>query len=189
MNSYWNNRYQNGGNSGEGSYNDYATHKASVVNNLINKDNINIISEYGCGDGNQVGLFKGFKEYHGYDISPYIISKCKEVYKNRADMYFYYEKSELPKSDLSLSLDVIYHIMDDKDLENYLIFMFNNSDKYVLIFSSNHDNNEENKVKDIMVHRIITDIIKRIVVNFELVGVIDNNLKTSAKFFLYKKTG
>ena len=187
MNNYWENRYRNGGNSGEGSYNEYARHKADIVNSLINKLNIKKISDYGCGDGNQISLFEGFKEYHGYDISPYIVGKCTEKYKNRTDMYFHYDKNELPKSDLSLSLDVIYHIMDDNVLENYLTFMFNNSDKYVLIFSSNHDDNEENKARDIMVHRIITDIIKRIIKNFELVEVIDNNLKTSAKFLLYKR--
>jgi hypothetical protein len=41
---------------------------------------------------------------------------------------------------------------------------------------------------DIMIHRIITDYIEKHVNEFELIKTIDNNLATSAKFLIYKKT-
>jgi hypothetical protein len=51
---YWENRYKNGGNSGEGSYALKAEYKANVLNNYIQKLNIKSIIEFGCGDGNNL---------------------------------------------------------------------------------------------------------------------------------------
>jgi len=37
---YWDNRYKNGGNSGQGSYNALAKFKASVINDFIENNKI-----------------------------------------------------------------------------------------------------------------------------------------------------
>ena len=51
---YWETRYKSGGNSGVGSYTKFAEFKASFVNLLIKKYNIESIIEFGVGDGNQL---------------------------------------------------------------------------------------------------------------------------------------
>ena len=188
MNNYWDKRYKNGGNSGAGSYGHYATHKAEVINKIIVDNKIEIVTEYGCGDGNQLGFFDGYKEYYGYDISPSILEKNKKTYENVKRIHFCENRDDLPKSDLSLSLDVAYHIMDEVDLIEYLKYMFSKSKKYVLIYTSNHDDNSENTVPDHMIHRIITNYVDEHIKGFELINEIDNPLPSSAKFFLYKKT-
>ena len=72
---YWNTRYKTGGNSGAGSYNNLANFKAKIINNFIQKNNIQSIIDYGVGDGNQLKLINTEnKIYTGIDVSSIIIS-------------------------------------------------------------------------------------------------------------------
>ena len=50
----WEKRYAKGGNSGAGSYGKLAVYKAKVLNEFIeeNKNEVNSVVEFGCGDGN-----------------------------------------------------------------------------------------------------------------------------------------
>jgi hypothetical protein len=73
MNNFWEERYKTGGNSGAGSYGEYAVYKAQIINDYIIKYNIKTISDFGCGDGNQISLLKGFESYMGHDISSYAL--------------------------------------------------------------------------------------------------------------------
>jgi hypothetical protein len=57
MNNFWENRYRMGGNSGAGSYGEFAEHKANVINNYILKYNIKQYQIFGCGDGNQISFY------------------------------------------------------------------------------------------------------------------------------------
>ena len=40
--------------------------------------------------------------------------------------------------DLAVSLDVIYHLVDDNIYEKYMNDLFNSTNKFVIIYSSNH---------------------------------------------------
>lgn len=55
---------QKGGNSGAGSYNNLALFKASVLNNFIKKNNINMVIEWGSNDCNQIS-FANYKSFIG----------------------------------------------------------------------------------------------------------------------------
>ena len=77
---YWIERYKSGGNSGAGSYNNLAAFKGEVINEFVSKNKIETVIEFGCGDGNQLEYFK-FPSYIGFDISPFIVSKCRERFK------------------------------------------------------------------------------------------------------------
>lgn len=46
-------------------------------------------------------------------------------------------------ADLSLSLDVIYHLVEDEVFETYINTLFKSARRYVIIYSSNSDDNEE----------------------------------------------
>jgi predicted TPR repeat methyltransferase len=184
MNNFWEERYKAGGNSGAGSYGEYAKHKADIINKIIIKYNIKTISDFGCGDGNQISLLKGFEQYNGYDISEHILNSCKEKFKNSENMLFHSSIPNLPEADLCVSLDVLYHIVDETEFENYLYFLFRKSKKFVLIFSSNHNKNNHN-VKNYIFHREFTNWINNN--EFKLIEEIDNNLETSAKFFLFER--
>lgn len=185
MSNYWNERYVAGGNSGAGSYGEYAKHKSEVINNYIKTLEIKTINDFGCGDGNQISLLTGFEKYTGCDISPHIIETCKKRFNGDKRYSFYGYGHEMPRADLCMSLDVLYHIIDYANYEMYLTTLFGKSDKYVLIFSSNHDRNVEGVTH--IYHRNFTNFVDEYVDNFKLVEKIENKLDTSAEFYLYKK--
>lgn len=185
MNNFWENRYQGGGNSGDGSYGEYANHKAEVINNIIMKHQIKSISDFGCGDGNQISLLTGFEKYDGFDVSEFIIKQCQEKFKEQSVMTFHNDINEMPEAELSLSLDVIYHIIDEDDYVSYLKHLFNKSSKYVLIFSSNHNRNDSGATH--IYHRKFIDWVGEHQKEFMLVEEIENFLQTSAKFYLFER--
>jgi hypothetical protein len=54
--SYWEDRYVSGGTSGPGSYDAQAEYKADFLNRFVRENAIGSVIEFGCGDGNQLGL-------------------------------------------------------------------------------------------------------------------------------------
>ncbi len=73
---YWIDRYDSGGNSGSGSYDELALFKAEELNKLVQNEKITKIIEFGCGDGNQLSLSQ-YPAYIGFDISPKALDLCK----------------------------------------------------------------------------------------------------------------
>ena len=55
--------------------------------------------------------------------------------------------------DLSISLDPIYHLLEDNAFNLYMQHLFNSSKKYVIIYFSNNDKKWEKHVR----HRKFTD--------------------------------
>lgn len=131
---YWIERYLKGRNSGAGSYGKLAQYKANFINNFVANNKIKKVIEFGSGDGNQIGLFK-FENYTGVDVSEQVINRCKLLYPH----YEFYTPANIisQQADLTLSLDVIYHLIEDEVFNNYMSNLFSYSSKYVLIYSSN----------------------------------------------------
>lgn len=183
---YWNDRYLNGGNSGNGSYGDSSEYKARVINNIIIENDIELISDYGCGDGNQISLFKNYKTYFGYDVSEFIIEKCKNIFSGITNMFFTTNIIEMPKSDMCISLDVIYHLKDNKALKNYISTVFNKSNKLVVIYSTNYD--YYNPKYPHVIHHNFSKIINSYHKKFELIETLVNPLENNpSQFYIYKK--
>lgn len=136
---YWEERYTKKGNSGSGSYGKLALFKSSILNNFVKKYQINSIVEFGCGDGNQLAMFESHC-YTGYDISHKAIKICKELFQNDSKKNFYHiSEYGGEKYDLSLSLDVIFHLIEDSVYKNYIDTLFSSSNRYVIIYSSNDE--------------------------------------------------
>ena len=153
---YWDELYKAGGNSGEGSYSILAEFKAEIINMFVKEQNIKSVIEFGCGDGNQLKLMK-YPNYTGLDVSPTIISKNIEYFNGDYTKSFFvynsnaFEDNERKfKADLALSLDVIYHILEDDIYEKYMNHLFNASDKFVIIYSSNIDSPPNHHERDHM---------------------------------------
>lgn len=136
---YWEDRYKRGGNSGLGSYGDESEFKSKYINKLISEKNIKTINDFGCGDGNQISLLKGFDKYVGYDVSETAILNCKKKFENEKQFVFVNHISKMKSSDLTMSLDVVYHIIEDDVYHEYMNNLFGLSLKYVLIYSIDSD--------------------------------------------------
>ncbi|MCF6182625.1 methyltransferase domain-containing protein [Lutibacter sp.] len=138
---YWQNRYLSNENSGFGSYGNLSIFKAKVVNDFITKKNIRTIIDFGCGDGNQLKLAK-YDNYIGIDVSDKAIEICKKMYNGDNSKKFYTYNKYLEQNyqaELSLSLDVIFHLLENDIFSDYMYNLFSASTKYVIIYSSNYD--------------------------------------------------
>ena len=148
--NYWNDRYVKGQNSGTGSYNKLAQFKADVINDFLGRNQIKSIVDYGVGDGNQLKLFNIENLiYTGIDVSEFIISKCKEEFKDdKAKRFIHVDNidNEL-KADLILSFGVIYHLIEEGVYKKYMENLFRLSKKYVIIYAPNINYNEAVHVK------------------------------------------
>ena len=191
---YWEKRYQKGGNSGAGSFNNLAHFKAEILNDFIKSYNIDTIIEWGSGDCNQLSL-ANYKNYIGFDVSKTAINICKNKFHNdstKTFIYIYDKFKNNKKADLSISLDVIYHLLEDKVYNNYMYNLFESSKKYICIYSSNIDVGWASHVR----HRKFTDWIDTYASDdWKLIKYIKNkypfkpkNMSTSfADFYFYEK--
>ena len=170
---YWEHRYKIGGNSGVGSYNNLADFKAKVINNFIINKNIKTVIEWGSGDCNQLAL-ANYKNYIGYDVSKTAIDICKKKFNNDKTKTFIFTDKNFnnnKKADLSISLDVIYHLVEDNVFSSYMNNLFKSSNRYVCIYSSNVDKGWAQHVR----HRKFSEWIdKYISNNWKLIKFIPN---------------
>jgi len=193
---YWIRRYKGGSNSGGGSYGILAKYKAEVLNDFIRDNQINSIIEFGCGDGNNLSYFN-FPSYLGLDVSDFVIlSNKKKFRKNNQYAFMSIDgaKEFSFNADLTLSLDVIYHLIEADVYEHYMKSLFNSSAKFVVIYSSNID-----FVPPIshVRHREFSQWVELNRSDFELLEMIENPHKSEllgtdpnksfADFFIYKK--
>ena len=196
---FWDEHYKNNGNSGTGSYNRLAEFKADIINNFINNNTINSAIEFGCGDGHQLSLIN-YNNYTCVDVSEFIIQKNKEFFKSDSSKEFYCILTERDKYinkqfELSLSLDVIFHLIEDINFENYMEDLFRVSSKYVIIYSSNH---EEYTIWPEYRHRKFMKYIQEHIHGWELYQFIPNKYPyvigeeentSTADFYIFKKIG
>ena len=192
--AYWEKRYSAGGNSGVGSYALFAEFKADVLNGFVATHHVQTVIDFGCGDGNQLSLAK-YPAYLGFDVSSTAISQCQELYKSDTHMSFrLISEYNGENADLALSLDVIYHLVEDNVFEHYMRTLFEASNRYVIIYASDSDDNrgyEGTHVK----HRKFTRWIKENLPNWNLVKHLGNRYPyrgdyrkgSFAEFFIYEK--
>ena len=167
---YWESRYHDGGNSGVGSYNIFAEFKAEILNNFVLENNIESVIEFGFGDGNQLS-FANYPKFTGFDVSETVVKNCKIKFKNDKTKKFYIlDDYKGQKADLTLSLDVIYHLSEYKVFEDYMERLFNASKKYVIIYSSNYNREDAVYIK----HRKFTDYVEKNMSRWKLIQFIPN---------------
>ena len=139
--SFWENRYREGGNSGSGSYGRLAEFKAEILNEFVRAKEIRSVIEFGCGDGAQLEL-AAYPEYVGVDVAKVSIEQCCKRFAHDPTKRFYLGNA-LPNTlgtfDLALSLDVIFHLVEDPVFDSYMHSLFARSQRYVVIYSSNYD--------------------------------------------------
>lgn len=133
---YWDARYRSGGTSGTGSYGELAAFKAEVLNGFVREMNVGTVIEYGCGDGNQLRQAE-YPQYLGFDVSPQAIKTCVATFrKDRTKRFKLMKEYRGEQAELTLSLDVIYHLVEDAVFESYMKRLFSSAERYVVIYSS-----------------------------------------------------
>lgn len=193
--AYWERRYQTGGNSGAGSYNRLALFKAEFLNEFVSQNEIRSVIEFGSGDGAQLELAQ-YPSYVGIDVARTAVEWARKRFGRDPTMTFYHS-SEVPPgltADLALSLDVIYHLVEDAAFDSYMRQLFNAASQFVIIYASNHD--ETLDVAHVR-HRRFTDWIDEMRPDFTMVRQVPNRYPFDAEdpdntsfadFFIYQRT-
>lgn len=192
--NYWENRYAQGGNSGAGSYNRLAEFKAEIINDFVAKNKVQSVIEFGCGDGNQLEL-ANYPKYLGLDVSETILEQCRVRFEKDLSKEFQLS-NELTNSDLrselTMSLDVLFHLIEPTIFENYMRELFATSERFVIIYSSNFDKEQTFHEKD----RKFTEWVAQNISEWRLIEEITNrypfdpehpNETSKADFFIYEK--
>ena len=149
----WDEVYAGGGTSGTGSYGRLAEFKAEVVNRLLAEHRIESVIELGCGDGHQASLID-HPRYLGLDTSAKAIALCRERFGEDPAREFrtYRTGDDIPeRADLGLSLDVIYHLLEDDVYERYMSDLFSVATRLVVVYSS--DMEEDTDWPEVRHHR------------------------------------
>ena len=87
---------------------------------------------------------------------------------------------DITNVDLMISLDVIFHLVEDDIFNDHMRQLFNSKSKYVIAYSSDFDSKRKFHVR----HRKWTNSISK---NFILIKKTNTPLKgSSANFYLYQ---
>lgn len=139
--SYWDARYRHGGTSGPGSYGRLALFKSEIINQFVDDNNIESVVEFGCGDGAQLNLAR-YKKYTGIDVSVEAVKRCRRDFSSDKTKAFFVSGSAEEKSvsaELSMSLDVLYHLVEDDVYNAYMHRLVQSAERFICIYSSNVD--------------------------------------------------
>lgn len=191
---FWEQRYSTGGTSGPGSYNHLAEFKAEILNKFVRENSISKVIEYGCGDGNQLKL-ADYPGYLGFDVSTTAVAICRQVFENDTTKRFKttreYDGETAP---LTLSLDVIYHLVEDEVFNSYMHRLFDSSERFVIVYSSNTDINPPTLAPHVR-HRNFTRWVETYKPNWRLTQYIPNRYplkddqkkESFADFYIFEK--
>jgi hypothetical protein len=142
---YWEQRYARGGDSGAGSRGVLAESKAIVLNGLVAEHRIESVIEFGCGDGEQLVLAE-YPRYLGLDVSPTTLRRTIARFADDRTKSFalydpecFADQARRITADLALSLDVIYHLVEDHVYELHLRHVFGAARRQVVLFTSDAD--------------------------------------------------
>lgn len=191
---FWTEKYVSGGHSGFGSYNKLAEFKADVINEFIQRNDFSTYVEFGSGDGNQIKLIN-YPNYVGYDISEVAVEMCLKNFKDQDNLDFKLMSDYgSEKFDVSISLDVIFHLVEDEVYQSYLKTLFGAAKNAVIIYSSNNEENADNYYPQVR-HRKFTADVEAMFPEFFLETHIPNKYPyegnsltgSFADFYIYKR--
>lgn len=191
---YWERRYRAGMTSGAGSYGVLSEFKAEILNTFVSSHAVRSVIEFGCGDGNQLQL-AAYPLYLGLDVSKTAIDRCRERFKgDDTKSFLWYDPSRtinianFLEADLTLSLDVIYHLIEDDIYWCHLRDLFSTSRRFVIIYSSD---SEGKSMAPHVRHRPFTVDVTRDFPDFRLIDRIANRYpqQSFCSFFIFERTG
>ena len=142
---YWERNYARNGTSGPGSYNAAGEAKAKFLKHFVRTREVRSVIEFGCGDGHQLTLAK-YPGYIGLDVARSAIGICQRRFaEDPTKSFFLYDgacftdRIGLFTADLAISLDVIYHLIEDDVFHAYMTHLFAAGEKFAIIYATNRE--------------------------------------------------
>jgi len=135
---YWEGRYARGGKSGLGSTGTMLKYKARVLSAFVAKHDVQSVLELGCGDGDQIAAID-YPAYVGFDVSQTAVNLCRDRFADDDSKRFaLVEDYGGETAELAVSLDVIYHLINDADYEAHMHMLFSVAARFVVIYSTDY---------------------------------------------------
>ncbi len=134
---YWNERYRKGWSSGVGSEGNNARIKAGIVNRWIAENAIKSVVDWGCGDGTTLSHLEGFDHYTGVDVSEVILRTNAAKFPGLS--FVRLDPRNYLRADMALSMDVLFHQIEDDEFHRHLDQLFSSARKAVVIGSTDDD--------------------------------------------------
>jgi len=182
---YWESRYAKGGTSGAGSYGKFADFKAAVLNAFVDRNDVTTVTELGCGDGSQLSLMR-YPSYTGLDVSETVVRKCGERFRQDTTKRFFVYRADAfnrllreVRADLAVSLDVVYHLVEDEVFETYMCDLFLAARRYVAVYSTDADSTSTYDAPHVR-HRCFTAWIAANRREWRILGRIESPLPLDA---------
>lgn len=139
-NQYWDARYESGGHSGYGSYGEQLNKKLGWIRRTLSE--VNSISELGCGDfnfGKRVMELFPKAAYYGTDTSKVIVEKNQKLFP----FANFSDAPDLPKADLVMCVDVLFHVLEESNVEKVFEKLDNAWTKYLILTAYERDSDEK----------------------------------------------
>jgi cyclopropane fatty-acyl-phospholipid synthase-like methyltransferase len=140
---FWERNYARGETSGCGSYGAAAQGKARFLNEFVAGSNVTSVIEFGCGDGHQLSL-AAYPRYIGLDVSRQAVDRCARRFAGDPtksfflyDGSYFHDRGRVFTADAALSIDVIYHLVEDDVFETYMSHLFGAGLRYVVAYTTN----------------------------------------------------
>lgn len=193
--NYWEERYAANGTSGDGSVGRLARFKADYINARIEDVGAKSAIEFGCGDGDQLELYD-VDRYVGLDVSRSIIARCGKRFASDPTKSFFvydgtafYDHAGVMASDVAISIDVTYHIVDEQVLLTYFDHLFGAGRSAVIIYTTDFDLAESAHIR----HRKLAPYFEKFSRDFTLTESVPNAFsgtgeqESNAMFFMFKR--
>jgi SAM-dependent methyltransferase len=194
--AYWEQRYEAGSDSGRGSYGKSARFKAKTLNEFVTRYEIASVIEFGCGDGNQLALAE-YPTYIGYDVSDNAVARCRARFSHDPTKVFHsLADYGGERADLAISLDVIYHLVEDDVFAAHIRTLFGAAERFVIIYSTNAEIGQPSERTHVR-HRHFTDFVAECAAGWQLRQEIGNSHRHtrntggspwSADFFVFGRS-
>jgi trans-aconitate methyltransferase len=185
---YWNRRYRDGRTSGAGSEGAEGAYKAAYVSEFITKNNVVTVVDWGCGDGQVLELIKFPKgtSYTGVDVSQTIVDRMRAKFPMHKFLGPDDDHSYEDAYRMSISMDVLFHLPDDRDYFEYLDHLFNSAVRHVVIYAT--DTPDGRTARHVFRRKFTADIAERFL-DWELKTAEPPLREGLASFFVYGKVG
>lgn len=155
--------------------------------------------EFGCGDGNQLSLAR-YPRYTGFDISEHALQRCRKMYASDPTKDFYpVEQWNGQQAELALSLDVLYHLIEDAVFEQYMETLFSAANRFVIIYASNDEKLNQllgSHVKHVRHRKFTQWVIQNMAYSWDFHKLIpnkypfnvhDQNNTSFANFYIFRR--